>query len=542
VALSFVITARFLDPRFHGRADGGEPEWPPSPLRLLQALLAAAALRSRGSPIPDDVRAALVWLERQPAPGLIAPATFPHGTGYRLSVPNNALDIVAKAWARGNDSMSGDANPATHRAMKTVKPTVFREGDAVHFVFALAATPLPEEFGHVETLSGVAGHLVALGWGVDLVVGSAAVLADAALDALPGERWLPAARGGPMLRQPLEGTLDALEERHRGFLDRIHNRVWTSPPPLTRFTVVAYARPGDALSRSTAAFLLKAADGSNRFRAFDTTREAIVVAGRVRHAAHQAARASKGDVWSEAQIASFVLGHTRSERGEAVDGEVHVPVGARRFAYLPLPTLHQINDGERVGAVRRVLVMSFANDCDGEIAWAETALSGAELVDEATQRPVAILEPAEQSDTITRRYCPRDGASTWATVTPVVLPGFDDPGHLRRRLKKGVSAEEQPRLLARLDARVDGLVRRAIEQAGFPAALAKAADIDFRETGFFAGTDLAGRYRVPRHLERLPRIHVRIQWRDAEGAPHRMPGPICIGGGRFYGLGLFATS
>jgi CRISPR-associated protein Csb2 len=70
------------------------------------------------------------------------------------------------------------------------------------------------------------------------------------------------------------------------------------------------------------------------------------------------------------------------------------------------------------------------------------------------------------------------------------------------------------------------------------------ADIDFGETGFFACTDLAGRYRVPRHLtlERLPRIHVRIQWRDAEGAPHRMRGPICIGGGRFYGLGLFATS
>src|SRR5207244_5117585 len=140
-ALSFVITARFLAPRFHGRGDGGEIEWPPSPLRLFQALGAAAALRSRGSPIPDEVRAALVWLERQPAPGLIAPTTFPHGTGYRLSVPNNALDIVAKAWARGNDSMSGDANPATHRAMKTVRPTLFRAGDAVHFVFALVARP-----------------------------------------------------------------------------------------------------------------------------------------------------------------------------------------------------------------------------------------------------------------------------------------------------------------------------------------------------------------------------------------------------------------
>jgi CRISPR-associated protein Csb2 len=34
------LSAIFLDAEFHGRRDGGEPEWPPSPLRLFQALVA----------------------------------------------------------------------------------------------------------------------------------------------------------------------------------------------------------------------------------------------------------------------------------------------------------------------------------------------------------------------------------------------------------------------------------------------------------------------------------------------------------------------
>ena len=39
------ISIRFLGGAFHGRADHGEPEWPPSPLRLYQAIVAASAAR-----------------------------------------------------------------------------------------------------------------------------------------------------------------------------------------------------------------------------------------------------------------------------------------------------------------------------------------------------------------------------------------------------------------------------------------------------------------------------------------------------------------
>ena len=41
-----VLTVRFLDDRYHGLLDrGGPPEWPPSPFRLFQALVAGVARR-----------------------------------------------------------------------------------------------------------------------------------------------------------------------------------------------------------------------------------------------------------------------------------------------------------------------------------------------------------------------------------------------------------------------------------------------------------------------------------------------------------------
>ena len=60
---SLLIAVRFPEGRYHGREDGfnGADGWPPSPGRLFQALVAAAA---RGANLfPEDMRA-LKWLER----------------------------------------------------------------------------------------------------------------------------------------------------------------------------------------------------------------------------------------------------------------------------------------------------------------------------------------------------------------------------------------------------------------------------------------------------------------------------------------------
>jgi CRISPR-associated protein Csb2 len=187
----------------------------------------------------------------------------------------------------------------------------------------------------------------------------------------------------------------------------------------------------------------------------------------------------------------------------------------------------------------------FGGDASGDILRLARLLSGAELIAEGQVSPVAWLSRIPNSDRVLHRYI--DRSPTWATVTPVILPGYDDPRKLRRRLfaskEQGPGHPDelgQKQMLEKLDSRIDFLLRKAIRQAGYSQELAKAAEIEWRGVGFWPGTDLAVRYNYPEKLRRFRRVHVRIAWRDASGRPLAMPGPICLGGGRFHGLGLFA--
>jgi CRISPR-associated protein Csb2 len=410
--LHFALSIHFLDPRFHGRGDGGHPEWPPSPLRVFQALVAAAGARRRGEDLAAEAPA-LRWLEglsEKTPPIIVAPAVETPGVGYRLSVPNNAMDIVASAWVRGNDSNSKDADPRTHRTMKTVRPTHLMGGDTVHFLWLFPEEPTREEHAYVEVLVGLARSVVALGWGVDMVAGSAAVLSDLQADKLHGERWLPSARGNDGWRLPVIGTLDALIDRHQRFLKRLgDDGDFTAPPPLTKFKVVGYRRSDDPAERAVAAFALRDLD-TGSYRAFDSARRGLTVAGRMRHATYEVAKVTTPCDWSESQLIAFVLGH-----GESNDA-AHVAAGARRFAYMPLPSIESLGrGGERVGAIRRVLVSTFAEDCDGEIAWARRSLSGEELIDEHTRKATAVLEAIATKEHTVQRYLA--AADSWAHVT-----------------------------------------------------------------------------------------------------------------------------
>jgi CRISPR-associated protein Csb2 len=525
------LTVRFLDAAFHGRGDGDEPEWPPSPLRVFQALVAAAARKNAGK-VGGKARSAFEWLEGQTeSPIVIAPSTV-EGSGYRLSVPNNAMDIVARAWSRGNDSNSGDANPATHRTMKSVRPTLLAS-DATHYVWQLQDEVSDEIRDHMQLLSEAAANVVALGWGLDLVVGHGALLSDADVEQLAGEQWLPCeGTGGRGLRIPVRGTLEDVLKHHQQFLKRLGEDGFVPPPPLSKYKSIEYRRAIDPPTRPFAAFALLRLDASG-FRAFDTVRRGLTVAGMMRSTVKTAAARSG---WTETRIASFVLGH-----GESNVGGGHTAVGPRRFAYYPLPSIESRNErgDSTAGSIRRVIVSTLAGECKEEIAWAQRAVSGQELRNENTKQPVALLSLIPSNEKVVRCYT--RSAAVWATVTPMVLPGYDDPKHYRRRMEQEIGAEEQRELLGRLDARIDGLLRKAIAQAGFSEALASNAELDWRKVGFWRGSELADRYGVPDHLKQFPRYHVKIRWRGPKFDAVKIQGPICLGGGRFYGLGLFAA-
>jgi CRISPR-associated protein Csb2 len=509
---------------------------------------------------------------------VVASVGKPSRVKYRLYVPDNVGDKVAGSWSRG-----GTASIADYRAEKDVCPTRLIAKDdhlpTLHYLW-----PLVDGNGefekHEKVLFAAARSITHLGWGIDMVAASASVIADADAEKFPGEHWRPSDDGSaPGYRVPMEGTLDALIARHEAFLNRIGPEGFNPVPPLSTLRVVGYRRATDPPRRAFAAFSVLRPDASG-FCAFDTVCRGMAVAGMMRSVAKKVAVCSRPD--EEPWINQFILGHGESR------GEPYKPVAGPRLAYIPLPTIEFRGEGRVnvVGAIRRVLVTVLpgnhqeqpgGSETHGnlglpersvadDIQWVGRALSGMDLIPDRTQdctdgrnhstlqpsevpreppqplqkRPaVAMLARIPDKDKMVQRYT--RPASAWSTVTPMLLPGYDDPRHYRRRLKNGVSADEQRRLLARLERRIDTLIRKAIVQAGFSEVLAQNTVLDWRKTGFWPGTDLADRYAIPQKLRKFSRYHVRIQWRDALGMPILIPGPICLGAGRFFGLGLFAA-
>lgn len=493
---SLCISLRFLDPHyaFHGRGNGGEPEWPPSPLRAFQALVAASADRWRAQLFETKARPALEWLQRLGAPSIVAP---PHHLGIpvRIAVPNNDLDVVATAWA---EYRAPKRQPNELKTMKAVRPTrleiEYDDQATVYYLFSVGDNGCP----NLEVLCSAARSITHLGWGVDMVVGNASILSEDEIAKLPGERWQAveevSANG---YRVPVEGTLNALQEKHRAFLSRIGPDGFIPVPSLSVFRVVGYRRATDSLTRQFAAFSILKPDTSG-FRSFDATRRTRDVAGMVRHAV---ADAASRHGWPEEQINVFVHGKT-PDGGSPASGEI----SPDRFLYLPLATINPALG--RVESIRRVVVAAPAH-CRAQIEWVRRALAGEELKNEKGE-VAALLTILPGSDWVLRQYVEK--ANTWSTVTPVILPGHDD----RDQAKSGK------------------LLRTAFEQAGYEKELMNQVELEWRPVGYRAGVDLASRYLPPENLGNRPRYHVWTRF------PNAIAGPVVVGGGRFRGFGVFA--
>jgi CRISPR-associated protein Csb2 len=480
------LTVRYLHPYCHGRGDGGAPEWPPSPLRLFQALVAAAAGRWNERIQLQHAAPALRWLESK-APSIVAATGVPSEVKYRLYVPDNTADLAAGAWCRG------DATRTVRRTEKDVRPTRLT-GDAVHYLFPLANGECP----HVDVLTAAASSITHLGWGIDMVAANAAVISAEEAGKLPGQRWLPtdgASAGG--LRVPVQGTLDDLAAKHTACLQRLSDDTFKPVPPLSAYRVLGY-RPATAPApRPFAAFRLLTPDAERNWTR-DAIR-AIAVAGMVRSLAGKMARQTahhEPDRDLDSWVNEYVMGH----------GEAN---GLRpRFSYLPLLTIRPPNI---LGGINRVIIAEPPGGSGEHVAWSRRALRGQLLLSKEGHEE-ALLLGADSDRKVLPRYI---GASkTWATVTPVVLPGSDEG--------KFTKAEK--------------LFFKALGHAGYsPDAL---ADLEFRNVSFWAGGDLALRFHRPDYLKKdcWSVYHVRLRWK------HEIKGPIALGAGRHCGLGTFAAT
>jgi CRISPR-associated protein Csb2 len=421
-------------------------------------------------------------------------------TKYRLYVPDNVADKVAKSWRGGNAS----ASIADYLTEKDVRPTHLT-GEAVHYLYPLAESDTEFE-KHRETLIAAARGVTHLGWGVDMVVGNAAVIDEQVAGKLEREIWQPTTDGsGTPLRVPHAGTLTALVEKHAAFLNRLGPDGFRPVPPLTEFHTVGYRRATDPPARAWTAFRINAVDPDHSPPAFDTARWCRDVAGWVRHATAEVCLTGGWPFEEKHPIVSFVQGHDPTDSNRQLSGD-----GAdNRFMYLPLPSVERRgNRGEYVGAIRRVLIAA-PPGATGQVDWVRRRLPGRELVEEGTAEVRGMLGELQTSDWVLTRYT--NEGQLWSTVTPVILPGYDDHD----------------------EAKAERLLRSAFRHAGLSAELADGCELEWRHVGFRAGLEPARRYRVPETLQRLPAYHVRVRF------PSAIRGPLAIGAGRYRGFGLF---
>jgi CRISPR-associated protein Csb2 len=470
VSSAICICATFLTGRYHGE------EWPPSPARLLQALVAGVKTGNYRS-LWSRVEPGLRWLERQPAPAILA-RPMALSTGYRLAVPNNDFDSVARAWAAGRP-----ANPADLRTMKTVIPKSI-EADQPHLRYVW---PLPDNEDHaiVDSLQPLADCLYALGWGVDMAYARLEVT-EPQSDGY--EEWVPSA-GGTQLKTPVAGFLADLETTYAAFTKRTVSMNTDTRP--TVYRLQRYRLRGAAGFRH-AVLTLRSLGGTEGYSV--GWHAGMEVAAWLRHAS---AKALRRDEAAGIDVDSFVLGHTEGE-----DDRSH------RLSFVPLASIGHANAD---GRVRRVMLVEPPSGDGAVVERLEQRLRGA-TVTKVEGVPVCTLG-ADDRMKVTRYYTAT--ARVWRSVTPVILHGFN--AH-RGRVSIG---------------KTDALLRRAFEMAG--VAPGGVESVVFQPAPLWPGTGAAAQVRVPQHLQNYPRYHVEVVFREP------IVGPVLAGIGRHYGIGVFAA-
>jgi len=476
-----LITVRLLDDRYHGLlADGGPPEWPPSPFRLFCALVAGIARRGE---LEADAGRALAWLQTFSPPIIIAP-TARNGQAITRYVPNN----------------DGDKYPDRHDRLgsKPTLPTLFllppNQNPEVHYLWHLGEyTDMP-----FENLRRAARSLVALGWGIDSAFADARLVGEDEIKRLSGVRWRPSqpygVEAGIELRVPAvdgnehESTLSDLKYCYESKLQKIRlgDPLHTVEEPRA-FDRVLYS-PEASVPRPFTAFRLLDPD-TGKPQSFPAWR-AVSVAGMIRGAAHEAAKnAGRDPKW----IGEFVCGHH--------EGADSFP----RFSYLPLPSIQPVVG---VGRISRVLIAEPIGSEGREVAWLKRLLTGRTVSSEQGRH--VLLVPLTR-DNVLDNYV--RNAQTWTTATPVALPGSDDG----------------------MPSKTEKLLEKMLRHAGY--SVDSIQELDYHRVPFRRGAEDARRYRprAPHYLANCTMYHMRIRWKFP------MSGPMALGAGRHCGLGIFAA-
>jgi CRISPR-associated protein Csb2 len=485
-AHALLIEVRLLDGRYHGVGD-----WPPSPFRLFQALV-AGAYGGRWRREPDDVKDSVFhWLERLGPPHVAAPAKL-SGRTVTYFVPNNDLDAVG-----------GDPRRVSEiRAGKTVRPILFDADTPCLYVW-----PFDEGEDLARRLCRLAERLHTLGWGIDAAFARAAISdwaeAEARLVSHGGAISRPGSSG--QARDPTcptRGSLDSLKQRYEATAHRFETRregratvTRFHQPPKPRFRTIAYDRPPSRLL-----YDLRPADGAQTFSRVAQER-AVDVAKAVRDLA--ARRLAEALPSRAAEFECFIAG-----RGS---GPTDV---SRRVRVIPLPSIGFVHADP---AIRRVLV-EIPPDCPVSVDDVGWAISGQSLkrVDSDSGGVKEIILAMADDDSMLGHYgINRRGSRRWQSVTPIVLPEQRPRGRVSGTEREGA------------DRRAAAAVAEALRHAG---RAGRGVDVRVQAEPFHPKGARADAFRSDRFAGRLR--HVELTF------PDPIAGPLVIGDGRWLGLGV----
>jgi len=496
---ALLLSVRYHDGRYHGSGD-----WPPSPARLFQALVAGAA---RGEKLSGPVVAAVEWLESLAAPCIAAPSAYAVRS-LNMFVPNNDLDAVG-----GDPARVGEI-----RAGKTVRPHLFDAAVPLVYVWTFANGTEAER--HARTICAIAQDLYQLGRGIDMAWAIGDMIADeaelaACLRAHGGRLWRPNEGGsGRTLLCPHPGSLASLMRRFEKMRKRFktieqENRQLFAQAPKPNFRPVPYNSPDT--------FLLFEIKKGDAFVPQPLDR-IVTLTEKIRDLAAQRLKTStwrREDAKREICIEKVFIGRDAKDADKA-----------RRIRITPLPS---IGHAQTDRSIRRVLV-TIPPDCPiatEDIAW---AFSGVVIgSDKETGEIIGLVSAADR--TMLAHYGMENApaARLWRTVTPAALPERAarrriDPRRMREEAKGGAERAQE-------NARAALAVRQALRHAGMdvPVQAVRVQREPFegkekRAEAFAAGTRFA--------KERL--WHVEIAFAQA------VRGPLLIGDGRYLGLGFMA--
>lgn len=496
---ALLISVRFHDGRYHGR-----PDWPPSPARLFQALVAGAG---RGRGLDDADKRALAWMEGLDDAPLIAAPFHRAGRGFSNYVPNNDLDAVGGDPMRINEI----------RAPKIIRPILFDAETPILYLWRFAGAPAAR--AEAQRICGLAQRLYQLGRGVDMAWACGEILDDADAEArladYEGAIYSPSGAGdGLALAVPAAGSLESLIARHQHQrFERVRsNRKQAQlfrQAPKPRFRQVAYDSPParllfDLIGEQAPASLIRIAELTERIR--DA-------------AAEKLAGALKGKA---GEIGRCLIGRGADEADKA-----------RRVKIVPLPSIGHPHVSP---AIRRVFV-DVPAACPlriDDLAW---ALSGLELIparvnDETGEIDEQLTLTTATNRGMLRRYAIEGGAPRrlWRTVTPAALSASRRRVPPERRQEEAKDGKERAR--EERDAARSAL--DALRHAGMRAQVegVRVQREPWRAKGERAEAFEPDKAELRQRFSKHRLWHVEIAFAEPQS------GPLVIGDGRYLGLGL----